>query len=205
MEVDSDGLYGDDNSHYIPYTKQLAFGHGCVDDNEDAEVILHELGHAIQDHINPSWGGGDTGAMGEGFGDYWAASYSATSERGMEGNVNWVFKFDGHNDCWPGRKLDSYTPKYNASTTYQAHAQVNGGISDELWSTPIFQAFLEMYKSGVAKADIDRIILEAHFGLGSGLKMPDMAKSIVKTAKALYPKANYDQIYLKHFKKVGIL
>jgi hypothetical protein len=205
IEVDSNGVQGADNSHYIPSSRRLAFGNGCVDDNEDADVILHELGHAIQHHINSAWSGGDTGAMGEGFGDYWAASYSVTTPHGMEGNLNWVFKWDGHNKCWPGRKLDSFTPAYNPASRYGAHASVNGGVSDELWSTPIFQAFLELYKSGVPRADIDKIILESHFGLGSGVKMPDMAKSIVKTAKALFPTKDYDQVYTRHFQKVKIL
>jgi hypothetical protein len=205
IEVDSDGVNGADNSYYLPYARRLAFGHGCVDDNEDSDVILHELGHAIQHHINSSWGGGDSGAMGEGFGDYWAASYSVTREHGLEGNYNWVFKFDGHNECWPGRKVNAFTPVYDPKQTYSAHSQVNGGVSDEVWSTPVFQAFLEMYKAGVSKSDIDKVILEAHFGLGSGLKMPDMANAIVKTAKQLFPSKKYDQVFLKHFKKQAIL
>ena len=89
--------------------------------------------------------------------------------------------------------------------TYSAHSQVDGGISDELWSTPIFQAFLELYNRGVPRADIDKIILESHFGLGSGVKMPEMARSIVKAAKALFPTQDYDQVYTKHFKKQKIL
>ena len=205
IEVDANGVSGADNSHYIPSSRRLAFGNGCVDDNEDADVILHELGHAIQHHINPSWNGGDTGAMGEGFGDYWAASYSVSTPNGRDGNVSWVFKWDGHNACWGGRKLNSFSPTYDSSRIYSAHAQVNGGVSDELWSTPIFQAFLELYDRGVSRSNIDKIILEAHFGLGSGVKMPDMALAIVKTAKALFPNENYDQVYTKHFKKQKIL
>ncbi len=205
IEVDADGVDGADNSHYIPSSRRLAFGHGCVDDNEDSDVILHELGHAIQHHINSSWNGGDTGAMGEGFGDYWAASYSVTTDHGNTGNINWVFKWDGHNSCWPGRKLDSFSPAYNSYSRYGAHSQVNGGVSDELWSTPIFQAFLELYNRGVARADIDKIILEAHFGLGYGVKMPEMAKAIVKAAKSLFPDKDYDQVYTKHFKKMKMI
>ncbi len=206
IEVDADGLNGEDNSHYIPSERRLAFGHGCVDDNEDSEVILHELGHAIQHHINSSWSGGDTGAMGEGFGDYWATSYSASTPHGLDAtHPEWVFKWDGHNKCWPGRKLNAFRPAYDPAQTYSAHSNVNGGISDEVWSTPIFQAFLELFKRGVARGDIDKIILQAHFGLGFGVKMPQMATSIVKTAKALFPAKDYDQVFMKHFKNQKIL
>jgi hypothetical protein len=55
--ADSDGVNGEDNSHFVPSSNKLAFGHGCVPDNEDAEVILHEYGHAITFSINPKWGG----------------------------------------------------------------------------------------------------------------------------------------------------
>lgn len=44
--------------------------------SDDAEVILHEFGHAIQDAIVPSFGQShEGGAMGEGFGDYLAAFF----------------------------------------------------------------------------------------------------------------------------------
>ena len=72
----------DDNSDYSPVTKALRFGTGGVDDAEDAEIILHEYGHAIQDNQVPGFGASnECGAMGEGFGDYLAGSFFANASR----------------------------------------------------------------------------------------------------------------------------
>jgi hypothetical protein len=56
---------------------------------DDAEVILHELGHAIQDAICHDFGQSDqAAAMGEGFGDYFAASFfAATSGEHVNGRI----------------------------------------------------------------------------------------------------------------------
>lgn len=63
-----------DNSNYNSLTTDLTFGSGGVDDGEDAEVVLHEYGHSIQDNQVPGFGSGnEQGAMGEGFGDFFAA------------------------------------------------------------------------------------------------------------------------------------
>lgn len=70
-----------DNSWYSPGSRQLAFGTGSVDDAEDAETILHEFGHALQDAIVPDFGqSSQAAAMGEGFGDYFAASFFASKK-----------------------------------------------------------------------------------------------------------------------------
>jgi hypothetical protein len=192
LDVDTDGVNGDDNSHYSSgSTDYLAFGHGCVNDSEDADVILHEYGHGIQANINASWSGGDTGAMGEGFGDYWAASYSYSTPNGKIYHPEWAFSWDGHGACWDGRLLNRTTAKYNASKSYAAHQSVTeGGVtfqSDELWSAPLYESMVALIAAGKPRANIDQIILEAHFGLGSNIKMPAMATAIVNAAKTLYP------------------
>ena len=65
--------YGQDNSFASDHPiDELRFGKGGVDDAEDAEVILHEYGHAIHYSQNFSFDG-EGGAISEGFGDYWAA------------------------------------------------------------------------------------------------------------------------------------
>jgi hypothetical protein len=193
LDVDTDGVNGDDNSHYSygGGTDYLAFGHGCVNDSEDADVILHEYGHAIHRNINASWSGGDTGAMGEGFGDYWAASYSYSRPNGTTFHPEWAFSWDGHGACWGGRLLNRTNTMYNSAKTYGAHQSVTeNGVtfqSDELWSAPLFEAMKSLLAAGKPRGNIDKIILEAHFGLGSGVKMPVMATAIVNAAKNLFP------------------
>lgn len=192
LDVDTDGVNGDDNSHYSRgATDYLAFGHGCVNDSEDADVILHEYGHAIQANINSSWSGGDTGAMGEGFGDYWAGSYSYSAPNGTVYHPEWAFSWDGHSACWGGRLLNRINTMYNSSKTYSAHQSVTeNGVtfqSDELWSAPLYETMKALLAAGKPRANIDKIILEAHFGLGSNIKMPVMATAIVNAAKTLFP------------------
>ena len=208
LRVDTDGVNGGDNSHYSygGSSDYLAFGHGGVDDNEDADVILHEYGHAIHRNINSNWSGGDTGAMGEGFGDYWAGSYSYSTTNGKTFNPDWVMTWDGHSSStWPGRVMNRTTAQYDHSHNYGAHANHNGVNGDELWSTPLFQAFKELRTAGRPRSEMDKIILQAHFGLGSGLKMRDLANAIVNTATQLYPSGPHAGVYRTHFERHGML
>ena len=69
--------WGQDNSFATDHPKnELRFGKGGVDDAEDAEVILHEYGHAIHFSQNFSFASEEAGAISEGFGDYWAVTVS---------------------------------------------------------------------------------------------------------------------------------
>lgn len=199
IEADSNGADGADNSFFIPRANQLVFGHGCVNDSEDADVILHEYGHAIQHSINKTWEGGDTRAMGEGFGDYWAAAYNLREEISPDYEVGKVFNWDASNDCWPGRRLDKLKATYDPTRTYYDHEPLSGFISDELWSTPLYQALLDLRKLGIAQKEVDQIILESHFGLGANVKMPDMARAILATAGKLYPEGPHRKVFLEKF------
>ncbi len=78
---------------------RLHFGEGGVDDAEDADVVIHELGHGIHDWVT---GGGLSQKQGlsEGVGDYYAVSYSrayAGQWEPSDPQYHWVFSWDGHN------------------------------------------------------------------------------------------------------------
>ncbi len=202
--TDTDGFGGADNSAYYPSTNRLTFGHGCVDDDEDADVILHEYGHAINHDINHQWTGGDTGAMGEGWGDYWAGSYSYSTPNGPIYHPNWIYSWDGHgtgNQCWAGRIMNAFGAQYVHTTYYGAHQSIPGGYqSDELWSTPLFQSLLTLVETeGETRESLDTILLESQFGLGSGLKMRDMANIIIATARELEPEGPHADVLTAKF------
>ena len=76
--------WGADNSFATDHPKnELRFGKGGVDDAEDAEVILHEYGHAIHFSQNFSFASEEAGAISEGFGDYWAVTVSDVVARSL--------------------------------------------------------------------------------------------------------------------------
>jgi hypothetical protein len=69
------GQYGGDNSYQTDKPYRIRIGKGGVDDGEDAEVIVHEYGHAVHASQVPGFGSGlDAGSIGEAFGDYLAVS-----------------------------------------------------------------------------------------------------------------------------------
>lgn len=201
--IDTDGVNGSDNSYFVPSSNRIAYGHGCVDDSEDADVVLHEYGHAIHYGINASWGGGDSGAIGEGFGDYWAGSYSYATQNGATFHPEWVFSWDGHGvpaSCWSGRVLNAFGAQYVPGTTYGAHQSIPGGYqSDELWSTPLFQSLIALIAQGETREEVDQIILESHFGLGSGINMRDMGNATIATAALLQPGGPHADVFTQKF------
>jgi len=67
--------YGGDNSYQTDKPYRIRLGKGGVDDAEDAEVIVHEYGHAVHASQVPGFGASEeAGSIGEAFGDYLAVS-----------------------------------------------------------------------------------------------------------------------------------
>lgn len=204
--ADSDGADGADNSAFtrIGGAPKLVFGRGGVPDPEDASVILHEFAHAIHTAVNPDWFGGDSGAIGEGFGDYWAASYKYTTKHGDQFASSQVFVWDTTSGT--GRRVDVENVQYDPDRKYLAHERIAKGVeSDELWSTPLFQSYLALVELGVPKEEVDQIIVESMFNLGYGFTMRDLAQKIVFAAKTLFPTGRHAEVFKKNFMKLGIL
>ncbi|RMH02001.1 MAG: hypothetical protein D6702_10025 [Planctomycetota bacterium] len=69
------GIFEYPNASYNPANGVIAFGTLGVDFAEDADVVVHEYGHAIHHDVQGQLSSGNTqnGAMGEGYGDWFAA------------------------------------------------------------------------------------------------------------------------------------
>ncbi len=184
QQVDSHGLSGADNSHYVPSTGNLAFGEGGIDDDEDADVIWHEYGHSIQDNIVPGWGGGQEGAMGEGFGDYWGGSYSLFKFPGFQ--PMHFFTWDGNGETWTGRPLIDVALHYPEDCCGEVHD------SGTLWCSGLIDTW-----NSVGRTVMDRIVLDHHFALGTSATMADAANQIIQSDIDLYGGAHVGTIVSK--------
>lgn len=168
VQFDSNGFGGADNSSFSSGSDRLQFGHGCVDDSEDADVIIHELGHGLHDWLSAISNNAD--GLSEGFGDYVAASYT----RGLallspsDASYNWVFKWDGHNPCWPGRSA-GITSNYPSGFVPHGRGQH--------WSTSLMRVW-----NIIGQQRADAAVFEGIAMTNSSTRQPQAAQAVMQAA-----------------------
>jgi Zn-dependent metalloprotease len=174
--------FTDDNSFYDPDVDQITFGTGGVDDAEDNEVIWHEYGHAIQDDQVPGFGASEeAGAIGEGFGDYWAVTMSQANSPNTA-TTPWACVMD-----WDSTSYTDTTPhclrRTDGPKVYPG--DLDGEVHDdgEIWSHGLWDINLALGRTAA-----NRIILESQFFFNPEITMPQAANLTVITARALYGK-----------------
>jgi subtilisin-like proprotein convertase family protein len=184
IEIDPHAGAGADESSYRYTTAgrgRLFFGDGGVDDAEDADIVLHEFGHAIQDSIVPTGfsgpAAGEARALGEGFCDYWAFASGWSASRASGRDPYCIGDWDAR--CSPGPSTQcGYESGANClrrvdGTKTMADYRRSGGsgtehANGEIWSSALREIF---GKSVAARGDdegrriVDRTLLESHFGL----------------------------------------
>ena len=167
-----------DNSFSWDKKDLLRFGKGGVDDAEDAEVILHEYGHAIQDSQQTPLGFGfstEARSIGEGFADYLAVTVSdvvaPTPDPPCVADWDSVSYTDTVPHCL--RRVDT-------DLTYPD--DLNGAVhhDGQIWSRALWDI-----RQALGHVKADTIILEAQFDTPDPT-MPELAQRTVDPAQSLY-------------------
>lgn len=169
-----------DNSWYSPGLRRLTFGIGGVDDAEDAEIILHEFGHAVQDAICPDFGqSAEAAAMGEGFGDYFAASFFEHAKPA---------RFRTSVGTWDAIHNDDYDPpclrRVDEPMTFEAFDHSEN--ADEHENGKIWSATVWKIRRALGRDIADRVIIESHFQLDGFTRFARGARAILDADRNLY-------------------
>jgi len=171
--------FSGDNSFYDPSTDMITMGEGGVDDAEDAEVIWHEYGHAIQDDVVPGFGESEeAGAMGEGFGDYWAVTMSVPVSKGFELPCVMDWDATSYTSTEPHCLRRTDTGKTIDDKTGEVHDD------GEIWSNALW----DIHKA-LGRTKANKLILEATFFYDPDTSFAAAAQDTVQAARLLYGKA----------------
>ena len=189
--------WGQDNSYSWDKHDVLRFGKGGVDDAEDAEVILHEYGHAIQDSqmTPPGFGSSvEAGSFGEGFSDYFAVTVSN------------VVAHTPDPACvadWDSVSYTSTVPHCLRHVDRDLHypADLNGRVhhDGQIWSRALWDI-----RNALGNVQADTIILKAQFDFAPDTSMPAAAQATVSVAQSLYGNTAADAVRTA-FQARGIL
>jgi hypothetical protein len=167
--------FGGDNSFYREGTGKLTItlGKGGVDDAEDAEVIVHEYGHSVQDNQVPGFGSTlESGAIGEGFGDYLAVTVSAHEAPTADEPCVADWDSTSYTSTVPHclRRVDG-DKHYPEDLEGEVHAD------GEIWSRALWDI-----RAALGPKLADTIIIRAQFRFTSDISMKAAAAATIETA-----------------------
>jgi zinc metalloprotease ZmpB len=173
---------GYDNSFATDHPKnELRFGKGGVDDAEDAEVILHEYGHAIHFAQNFSFASEEAGAISEGFADYWAVTVSDVVDTSL--GIPQLEPLPCVAD-WDSVSYTSTVPHCLRRVDLDLHypADLNGRVhhDGQIWSRALWDI-----RQALGHVRADTLILQGSFDF-PGTTMTALANSTVAAAQSLY-------------------
>ena len=146
---------------------KLYFGEGGVDDAEDADVVIHEYGHAMAYGAAPGTNiNTQRQALEEAICDYFAVSWSLVHSPNRWQNV---FTWDGHNEFWNGRSA------INSQLKMYPGLLFTGPYSH----TTVMVDALVRGRQRLGGTIMDGLVMEALYGLTSGTTFRQFAELVL--------------------------
>jgi hypothetical protein len=178
--------YGGDNSYQTDKPYRVRLGKGGVDDAEDAEVILHEYGHAVHASQVPGFAPdeGEAGAIGEAFGDYFAVSV------GLDAAAEFGWPVAAPAPCvmdWDATSYTTTTPHcLRRLDTDLTVDDAVGEVHDDgrIWSRALWDIRQEYVAAGLSSRQADRTIIDAQFAFDPGTSFSAAAEATYDEALA---------------------
>lgn len=172
--------YGGDNSFFRDDKANITLGKGGVDDAEDAEVIVHEYGHSVQDGQVPGFGTNlESGAIGEAFGDYlsvavtsWATGRPTKTPEACVADWDSTAYTSTTPHCL--RRLDG-TKHYPEDVVGEVHAD------GEIWSRALWDI-----RQQLGDTEASTLIIDAQFSFTPDTSFHAAAQATVAAAQRLY-------------------
>jgi subtilisin-like proprotein convertase family protein len=201
VEVDAHSANGADNSFFLPSATRAAegtlhFGDGGTDDAEDADLIVHEYGHAILEWIAPGTFGGaftsESRALSEGFGDYWA--YSAhVAQRLASGRDPFCFadwdarcwEDDASQQCSYGAGSDCLR-RLDGMRTMADYERSGGGGGVEHRNGSIWSSALREIHQQLGRTITDTIVIESLFDVPPHPTFALLARRMIEADRLLF-------------------
>ena len=177
---------GIDNSYSTDHKDFLRFGKGGVDDAEDAEVIVHEYGHAVHDAQVPGYGTSlEAGSIGEAFGDY----LSVTVSESVRAQQGWPLR--AAVTCVADWDSTSYTAAPHCLRTLARNKHYPEDVRGEVHADgEIWSQALRQIRTALGAYAGDRVILNAQFGFAPDTTFRAAAQKTVATAQSMYGSAS---------------
>src|SRR4051794_27776353 len=176
--------YGGDNSYETDKPYRLRLGKGGVDDAEDAEVIVHEYGHAVHASQVPGFGQSEeAGSIGEAWGDYFAVSVGLAAAK----QYGWPVAADP--SCPMDWDSTSYTDAPHCIRSFHTDMTVadkSGEVhhDGQIWSQALWEIRGDYVALGLGTARWDTTLVDSQFDYAPDTSFAAAARATYLTARA---------------------
>src|SRR4051795_6629720 len=176
--------FGGDNSYQTDKPFRIRLGKGGVDDAEDAEVIVHEYGHAVHASQVPGFGQSEeAGSIGEAWGDYFAVSVGLAAAK----QYGWPVAADP--SCPMDWDSTSYTDAPHCIRSFHTNMTVadkSGEVhhDGQIWSQALWEIRLGYAGLRLDSGRWDTTLVASQFDYAPDTSFAAAARATYLTARA---------------------